>query len=212
MPSKIQICTMALLSLGTRGISAPDERTPEATYCNQFYDISLEEVLRDHPWNFAQARVALAELPVPAEWAREYPAAYAYPDSCLRLNAVIDETGHASREFTVARHAGRTIVLTRVPRPIASFTTLVDDPACFDPMFAQALAARLAVHLAAPILKGEAGVIKMAEQNYALALSRAKTADAREGRTFSEPDRAWDGGHDNPWIAARMGCYAHGGR
>lgn len=207
MISKISICNMALLSLGTRAIASLDERTPEAVYCAHHYALALEELLREHPWNFAQRREALAEVPLPESWAREYPRAYAYPADCLHLHTLINEAGARSQDFTVATHAGRTLVLSAIDLPVAAYTTLMSESAHFDPLFAKALAAKLACNLAPSILKGNGQALQLAAKNYAEAMERAKTADAREGKPYAEPEGEWNGGHDNPWIAARMNCY-----
>ncbi len=213
MLSRVQICNMALLSIGTRTVASLDENTPEATYCNQHYDLAVEEALRDFPWNFAQARKSLAQVPMPETWRREYPYAYAYPGGCLHLHTLIDQAGRPSQEFTVAQEGGTDqgipLVMTHIEQPIAAYTELVTDPARFDPLFARALSAKLACHVAPCILKGNAQVVQLAEKNYTALLAKAKTADAREGKPYACPDSEWNGGHDNPWIAARMGCYTH---
>ncbi len=209
MLSKVQICNMALLSIGTRAVASLDERTPEAMYCNQHYELSLDEALRDYPWNFAQARESLAQTPTPETWTREYPHAYAYPADCLHLHTLIDQDGRPSQEFTVAQDGDRTLVMTHIDLPIAAYTAHITDPARFDPLFARALSAKLACHVAPCILKGHGQVLQLAEKQYTMLLAKAKTADAREGKPYACPDSEWNGGHDNPWIAARMGCYTH---
>ena len=188
MTSKVNICNMALLSLGTRTIASLDERTPEAMYCAQHYDLALEEALRGYPWNFAQGRARPARVDLPVTWEREYPFAYAYPADCLHLHTLISESGEPSQDFTVAHYAGRTLILTSVESAIAAFTMRVDDTSRFDPLFIRALAARLACHLALPILKGNTNALKVAEQAYGMALAHAKTADAREGKPYASPD------------------------
>lgn len=207
MLSKVHICNMALLAIGTRSIASLDERTPEALYCAQHYDLALEEALRDHPWNFAQSRKHMAMIAVPKEWAREYSRAYAYPADCLHLHSVIDESGARSQAFTVAQHKGRSIVLTRLENPIAAYTALITDAGRYDPLFARALAAKMACHLVQVITKSGPGAGQAMEKSYAAAIARAKTADAREGQPYNSPDSEWNGGHDNPWIAARLGVY-----
>ena len=207
MLSKVQICNMALLALGTRTISSMDERTPEAVYCTQHYDLALEEVLRDHPWNFAQSRKRLAKVAMPEEWAREYSQAFAYPSDCLHLHTLITESGQKSQAFAIAQHGGQTLVLANLSKPVAAYSARITDTSRYDPIFARALAAKLACHLVQSITKSGPNAGQAMEKAYALVLAKAKTADAREGRPYSEPDSEWNGGHDNPWIAARLGVY-----
>lgn len=207
MLSKVHICNMALLTIGTRSISSLDERTPEAVYCTQHYDLALEEVLRDHPWNFAQTRLKLAETVLPKDWAREFSHAYAYPSDCLHLHTIITEGGRKSQAFTVAQHGGQDLILTDIAAPVAAYTALVTDTSRFDPLFARAFAAKLTCHLVQVITKSGPNTAQAMEKSYLLTIAKAKTADAREGRPYAEPDDEWNGGHDNPWIAARMGVY-----
>ncbi len=207
MLSKIQICNMALLSIGTRSIASLDERTPEAAYCLREYDLALEEILREHRWNFAQSRKSLAGVPLPGEWAREYAQAFAYPSDCLHLHTLISETGRKSQEFAVAQHKGTPLVLTNLAKPVAAYTALITDTTRFDPLFARALAAKLACHLVRCITKSGINAVQAMEKSSQLALAKARTADAREGEPYAGAESEWNGGHDNPWIAARLGVY-----
>ncbi len=226
--SKTAICNLALAGLGLRAIATLDERTPEALYAAQHYDLALQEVLRDHPWNFAQRRERLAQVDVPDAWQTEYPLAYAYPADALRVHALLRGEDAVCRgsgvscgayyprgvylpptqDFTVGHDNGRTLILTAVPGAIAAYTALVTETARFDPLFVQALARKLASHLVQPLLKADRSVHKATQELYTLELARAKTADAREGRPYASPEGEWNGGHDNPWITARMGAYA----
>ena len=206
--SKTAICNLALAGLGLRSIASLDERTPEAMYAAQHYDLALQEVLRDHPWNFAQRRQHLVRVETPEAWRMEYPLAYAYPADALRIHALVQEGGMASQDFTVGHDKGRALILTAIDQAIAAYTSLITETACFDPLFVQVLARKLAGYLAQPLLKADGSVRKATEELYTRELARAKTADAREGKPYATPPGEWNGGHDNPWIAARMGAYA----
>lgn len=57
----VTICNLALARLGDARIVTMADATPEGQFCTLFYQSTLEEVLRSHPWSFAtnQARLAL---------------------------------------------------------------------------------------------------------------------------------------------------------
>ena len=94
--SEVSVCNLALARLG---IDVPianleTEQSKAASQCRLHYETARDAMLADFPWNFARRRAALAELADdPAEgW--EYN--YALPNDCLRVVAVIPETGDRS--------------------------------------------------------------------------------------------------------------------
>jgi hypothetical protein len=61
VPSKTTICNKALIALGARGITDIDsDTTPNGVKARELYDRMRDDLLRDHPWNFAIKRVILA--------------------------------------------------------------------------------------------------------------------------------------------------------
>ncbi len=227
MHSKIQICNQALLAVGTRTITSFEEPTPEARYCQDFWDMAVLNVLRDHPWGFAQKRAVLAELEVPPGWKRSYCFAYAYPNDCLQAHALIfggagsgpgsrrgyyrghdgSSGGHPgagrthAQDFIKAADDDRTIILCNIPRAVLSYTAKIEDVARFDSLFAEALVRKLQCMLLVPIKKTGGQDLQAAETLYARALAKAQLADAKEGRPYNDPDELWI---DNPWAHARM--------
>lgn len=68
--NKLRIANMALQKIGARAItSLLEEGSNEAVAINLVYDDILDEVLSEHPWSFAQRRVAL-ETVVPDDVSR----------------------------------------------------------------------------------------------------------------------------------------------
>ncbi len=60
--SEVKICNLALTFLGGKRINILDENSNNARACNAVYDLSLEEVLLEHNWTFAQKRIALSTV------------------------------------------------------------------------------------------------------------------------------------------------------
>src|SRR3546814_19279751 len=80
-----EVCNLALGRIGegaSRPIQSLTEASEAARACNRVFASAMETTLRDFPWAFAQASVALAPVaqPVPG-WER----ASAYPANCLFL-------------------------------------------------------------------------------------------------------------------------------
>lgn len=206
MHSVIQICNAALLLIGTRAIASLEETTPEAAYCNRFYDQAVLSVLRDHPWGFAQRREKLAEVRVPEGWQSTYRKAYAYPIDCVQSHCLITACGtEKSQAYELAADDERTILLTNLTDVVLAYTADIRDVTRFDPIFVEALTRKLQCLLTKPIMKGGAQGVREAEELYSRALSAAKTADAKEGMPFNDPEESWL--KDNPWAADRMGLF-----
>lgn len=196
MKSKIEICNLALGFMGAGSIADIDEKRPEAIYCKLYYRPALEKVLREHPWNFAQARERMALLDLPEVWGREYSYAYALPVNCVTMHYLVDESGARDRRFVLAHSLERTMVLANMRNPLAAFTRYVDDPARYDAYFTQVLARQLQCLLVKPLLKGNATVLREAEELYRQELEAARVQDAREGRQHQDDGSIWRAGHD----------------
>lgn len=198
MASKIAICNMALGWLGAPPIASLTENRPEARYADQYYDIALEQCLRDHRWNFAQRRVRLAEVDVPDGYGAVYENAYALPVDCLMAHTVLDAGANEMEfEIALAPDGASKIILTHTVDAFLSYTARVDITELFDPNFSRALARRLAADLAVPILKNNPQKVQEAETLYMNAIRSAQLADAKEGK----PEEV----EDTPWITARTG-------
>lgn len=199
MSSTIQICNLALGRIGARGIASLEERTPEAIYCKQFYDLALDQTLRDHRWNFAQKRVVLAGIDVPEGWTDSWEYAYAVPSDCLHAHTIVGADGSdkdtstgAPWEFVLALANDSTrVILTNVQNARLGYTVRVADASLFDPWFVRALEHRLAADLVGPVLKNNPGKIQETEQLYARAIAQARLHDAREGRPEETPESDW---------------------
>lgn len=173
--SVIAICNRALDLLAVDPITSLEDDSKAARLCNRNYAPCRDSILRAYPWNSALRRVllpALSETPA-------FGAAYAYalpegpePLRCLRVLEVDDAE--------VWKVEGRKI-LTDCAAPLAiSYIGQIEDPADFDPLLSEAIAAKLAVYLSANLT--ESGARLQAVQEYlGDILAMAKSADAQEG-------------------------------
>lgn len=200
MASKIAICNMALGWLGSPPIASLTENRPEARYADQYYDLALEQCLRDHRWNFAQRRERLASIDVPEGYLPVFSFAYAMPTDSIMAHTVFDAAG-IEHKFEVALSAdgGSKIILTHIENAFLAYTAKVTNTELFDPNFARALARRLAADLVVPVLKNNPQKVQEAETLYLNFVKMAQLADAREGLPEDEPPTAWE--------VARIGGY-----
>lgn len=100
MPSKIDICNLALAHLGdeaTYSSIAPPEGSAQAEHCARFYPVARDALLEAHAWTFATTRARSRRRRTrPAGWLY----AYARPNESMCLLAVLDSSsvrrhGHA---------------------------------------------------------------------------------------------------------------------
>ena len=192
--SIVSICNMELGWIGTNPIASLTENSPEARACTQFYDVARLQTLRDHQWNFAQTRATLALIDVPAEYP-EYAYAYAWPDKCVRAHKAYYNGN--TYEFTVvlAADGASRMILTNLQYAVLSFTADVSDPNLFDPLYARALARRLAADIGTIFFKNNPQKLQELETLYMNEVRKAQAKDAEEGTA--------DNDTDIPWVTAR---------
>lgn len=171
--SAIEISNRALEAIGADPINSLEETTKPARICARLYPQLRDELLRNHPWNFAAARAVLPALATAPAWG--FARAFQIPTDCLLVWRVRD----AAREDW--RVEGRTIVTDAAAPLYIEYGRQVTDPSEMDPLFASALVARLAMELAMPIADNGTARERM-EREYKRLLREARGVDAREGQ------------------------------
>ena len=194
--SIVSICNTALDLIGADTIASLADDSKPARFCARNFERVRDAVLRAYPWNCAMARArlaALAEVP-----AFGFAAQFPLPDGpaplyCLRLLAV----GGAGADESAApwRIEGRR-VLSDVSAPLdILYIGRAEDPAQYDALLVDAIAARLALDAAFP-LTGSVSLAQAMGQAYAEKLAEARMVDAQEGA--ADQPRAGD------WLEARL--------
>lgn len=171
--SEVEIAKRALDLLGAQPITALDDGSVAGRLCARNYAPARDAVLRDYPWNDAQARAVLAADVQPPAWG--FAFAYTLPTDCLRVIEIEGELRHGGRWRV---EGGKLLTDTAGPLRIR-YTRRLTDPAAIGPLLADAIAARLAAHIAFPITNSAS----QAEQMRVLAeqmIRRARHIDAIE--------------------------------
>ncbi len=203
MISKISIWNMALGFIGTRTVASEDERNLEAIQCSLYWDSARRQALRDYPWNFAQRRAWLAQIPMLDGYEQQYAYAYAVPEDMLLALRIYphgkDYEIHGDLEsgrFIIAydKSSKHPAILTNAHEALLSYTADIEDPSIFDDLFAYMLARKLAALVAISLLKNNSAKVQELEQLYRAAIPNAMQANAREGREAEKMDT---------WILAR---------
>ena len=188
--SVISICNMALARIGVSSfISSLSEASNEARVCALFYDQMRDYALRDYPWNFANKRIALSEAgDAPTNW--EYM--YVYPSDCLKARAIVPPGLRAPRSdqripFETGYYDGQRVIFSNQAQAELIYTTRIEDPTIFDPMFTSALSYLIASEIAMP-LSVQPAVAKQARDAYALVSSAAAASNMTESTEQPAPD------------------------
>tara|TARA_R110002020_G_scaffold85121_4_gene210273 strand:- start:1186 stop:1740 length:555 start_codon:yes stop_codon:yes gene_type:complete len=180
--SIVDIANKALTYLGADAITNVSDDTVEGRSINRIFEQSRDYCLRDHPWNFALIRVALAADTTSPVW--EYTNSFSWPSDCLRIIEV-----DTTEEWAVE---GRRIVSDAAAPLNILYISQVTDVALYDAKFVEAYAMRLAADVAYELTASQT-VVAAAENKYLSLIQEARLVDAQESSSTTE----------DTWLAAR---------
>jgi hypothetical protein len=188
--SVLSICNMAIARIGvSKLISSLNEPSNEARMCSLFYEQMRDYALREYPWNFAEKRVVLANAGIPPQG---YGYKYAYPSDCLKALRITNPSTRTPRNdqrvhFKVATENGIKVIYTDQAEAELVYTSRIEEPTLFDPMFSSALSYLLASEMAMP-LSVQPQIATQARNAYAQVSSAAAAASMGEGAEEPAPE------------------------
>ena len=177
------ICNSALAKVGAARITALDEGSKNASLCAELYDKCRDDLLRAHTWNFAAARVKLAQAAEPPVFG--FARAYKLPADWIRCVAAEGEGGQA----LVYRVEGDCL-LSDAEDVYLRYVRRVEDVNRMPADFREALACLLARELAIPIAQSNSLEDKL-EARFRTRLRRARTTDGLEDTAEPMPLGSW---------------------
>lgn len=133
------ICNRALRKVPDRPIASLDENSLQARECAAAYADCVQELLEDHPWEFAYARSTLAS--VPNDRSGEWAFAYAMPDQAAYLGKVLLPQD-LSIGGTVVNDPNGVVPIVVQPRNYLGYPDVPSYVGSLDDMFARAPAWR----------------------------------------------------------------------
>lgn len=185
MPSVVDISNKALDKLGQGPITSLEDGTKSANLCNRNWTIIRDQVLRDHPWNFAVKRSILAADTTAPAWGFTYQ--FPLPSDCLRLLEVRDlSTG----EYQVEANQ----ILADESALYVRYIRQVTDPNEYDALFVDTVATRLAFELCEALTQSNTKK-EMLWQEYEDSLNRARRVDGQEN-----PPQQYE---EDDWVSVR---------
>lgn len=170
MASIVGIVNSALVKIGADTITSLTDDSAEARAANAQYEKLRDEVLRGHPWNFAVARMQLAQ--VADDPAFGFAHQYQLPADCLRVLGMSDDR----IRFVIE---GRRLLTDEATAKIV-YIRQVTDPNEFDTFFRETFALRIAADLAFTLVNSNTLANAMM-QLYLDHLAKARSVDAQEG-------------------------------
>jgi len=155
MPSQTDLLNDALGQIGAARITAIDDGSINANHCQTFYPALRRGLLRSHHWNFAEARVQLAQDAVGPVF--EYTFSYTLPADLLKMkeyNGINLDTSTVELTYLwrMFKVEGRKLLSNDGEVKIV-YVQDVTDPNLWDAIFYQTIAAWLASKLASAISK-----------------------------------------------------------
>lgn len=189
MTSKVDICNLALSSLGSKQTiqDIDSDESVEARTCRLHYDQALHTTLAARDWAFAtkdntSARITTYE---PADW--NY--VYAWPAKAVRIVGIVDPLGSrrlTPRKFRTITYSGNRVLLTDTEAPVWRYVYENTDSTTYSPAFIDAMVAQLSSRIAMPLTRKESlreSALKLFQQ----LIAGAATVDANEGFDGDEP-------------------------
>lgn len=188
MADYVTVANKALSLLGENDqLRDPDQDGAPARSVRAVWDTVRQEVLRDHPWNFAIKRTRLNAT---TEWEGiGFSHAFPLPAGelqCLRLVEVLEPRMSAD---AYQLEDGKIVADTIGPVAIR-YVADVPDVSKWDALFVDAFAAKLAFQICDRIT-GDLSRQSAMEAIYRRALSKAKGVDAKENPPVPFEDSSW---------------------
>lgn len=181
MPSVVDICNKSLDKLGHGPITSLEDGTKAANLCLRNWAIIRDQVLRDHPWNFAVKRSVLAPSSDAPAWGFTYK--FPLPADSLRLLEVRDLS---TAEYQV--ESGH--IMANDDALYIRYTRKVTDPNEFDSLFVDTVATRLAFEICEALTQSNSKKADLWNE-YDDSITRAKRADGQENPPVMFEEDEW---------------------
>lgn len=138
MPSKTEIANRALAKIGDSRVSNIEtDSTERAEVINEMWDQVRDALLQSYPWNFALKLTNIAADGTDPDWG--YDKRYLLPSDFLHLLSIKDDPDYKIIGNYIHTDTAAPLYIKYVKR--------VTDTGEFEPLFAEALAAHLAVEI-----------------------------------------------------------------
>ncbi len=204
LSSETDICNQALNLVASPNISVIGEDTKQGRACSTFYPPARDNLLALHDWRFATARQSLSRLDTDAlnlvgGQPTELSYGFALPPDCVRARylepqqvSLTNDRLEVEVRALAPPHFERRgqVIFADCESAALIYTRRVENAGEFDPLFAHALVAMLAVELALH-LRLNAQLVNAARNELELRLANARAASANEASNIDDRQVSW---------------------
>jgi hypothetical protein len=181
--STVALCNLALTRLGSERIASITETSKPAILCNQYYQQSVDDVIRSYPWKCATARQQLAALDITDNYT-PYTYAYQMPNDCLRMVSLLDEGfENATDEYIIEQRR----IYTDLSPAYIKYLKRPESVLEIDSHVVDIIASKLAFNIAFSLTQSQNISAQMA-QEYQMAYQKAMMADGLESKDIDPSD------------------------
>ncbi|NQW01677.1 MAG: hypothetical protein HQ483_18380 [Rhodospirillales bacterium] len=190
--SVVSICNLALQMLDAPAIININDDSKRARACKRAYVPARDEVTVQYEWRVARARTTLAADTAAPAFGWRY--AYAWPSECIRL--LRPTYGGVWNGTPIPGDMEGRYFLTEVTAPLRVwYLKYITDPSQIDPLFARAIAARIAADIGREVT-GRDSYVQLAEARYDKILAQAQQTDALHDDVEEPVECAWVTGRE----------------
>jgi hypothetical protein len=167
------------------------ERSQEALACRAFFDLALENTLRDFNWPFA-TKIAALNL-VEEDPNDEWGFSYRYPPDCLKVRRILSgtrtDTVDTREKYRITRDDAGLLILADKEDAEIEYTMRTTDPERYPSDFVMALSFRLAVYIAPRVTGGDPFKLKEScYQSYNMEIGKAYSSALNEEQPDIDPE------------------------
>jgi hypothetical protein len=183
MPSKIEICNLALLALGQRKLNSIDEQTPSARLCRDIFDHEVETTLRAAPWKCAKKIETLGLIA--NETIPGWSFLYQHPPKCLFVRKVFTEASVKSPtpdefEVLLSPVSDTKAIAANISPAYVEYTKKIENTELFDLNLVDALVYKMAAFMAVPLTQDQ-NLVKTMLGAYQAVVDQARLVNRNEG-------------------------------
>ena len=190
--SVVSICNLALQMLDAKPITSINDDSKLARACKRAYEPARDEVTVQYEWRVARKRASLPAATEKPEfgWSNQYK----WPADCIRLLRP-NYDGIWNGTPVPGDMEGR-LFMTDASAPLRVwYLKYMTVPSEIDPLFARAIAARIAADIGREIT-GKDGYVTVAENRFSKILAKAEQIDAMHDGVEEPVESTWLTGRD----------------
>ena len=189
MVSTVDVINVALRRVGSSRIVSLTEDSASATVANDLFDRVLDDLLRQHAWNFATRRAKLAQLS--SEPTFEFDHAYTIPADWIRTVSVHPNSAGAGTMFYREEQLDdKRVILTSADEVFLRYIARVTDPNLWTTDFRNAVSMTLARDFAIPLGNSNTMHINFDTLSRRV-IARARSSDAMGSSPERRPRGSW---------------------